>query len=344
MKFSHVRVTLSLAVMVCFAISSLPSRAQLKFSKPIVYDKGVEPSIATLPSGLFVEVHRAFGNLRIWYHIGRLNGTSVTSWGESQPTPANGNQPHVAMNSSGLLIVIHSGNSGRDLYYQVGQIDPNAGVQQSITWLTDFEHWDAGVNASIAMNDDGWIVGVHEGSTSSNLYYRVGRFKNVAAHDYRIDWVKSGRYGSGNSPAVALINYGQRMVMMNGTSKGAEMANQATWIEAGGSVYKVGDATAFPHTGSLPSVAMTESGLVVAVYSYSNGLWQTTGQYQYGGAPIKWNAEERITSEKTQHPDVTVSRMAAIEVDDRSGVLSYSTAALPGASDPGEPAGGGGQE
>jgi hypothetical protein len=342
-KFSHVRVTVSLVVMACFAIGSVPSRAQLKFSKPVVYDRGVDPSIATLPSGLFVEVHRAFKNLRIWYRIGRLNGTSVT-WGESQSTPANGNYPRVAMNSSGLLIVIHSGNSNRDLYYQVGQIDPNAGVQQSITWLTDFEHWDAGVKASIAINDDGWIVGAHEGSTSSNLYYRVGRFKNVAAHDYRIDWVKSGRYGSGSSPAIALINYGQRMVMMNGTSKGAEMANQATWIEAGGSIYKVGDATAFPHTGSLPSVAMTESGLGVAVYSNPNGLWQTTGQYQYGGAPIKWNAEERITSEKSQNSGVTVSRMAAIEVDDRSGDLWYSTAALPGVSDPGEPAGGGGQE
>jgi hypothetical protein len=108
----------------------------------------------------------------------------------------------------------------------------------------------------------------------------------------------SGRYGIGDYPAIALINYGQRMVMMNGTNKVAEMANQATWIEAGGSVYKVGDPTAFPHIGSLPSVAMTESGLVVAVYEYTNGLWQTTGQYQYGGAPIKWNAEGRITSER----------------------------------------------
>jgi hypothetical protein len=177
-----------LVVLGCFAIGSLPSRAQLKFSRPVVYDSGYT-SVATLPSGLFVEVHRSQNNLRIWYHIARLIGTSVTS-GESQRTPANGNQPHVAMNSSGLLIVIHSGNSLRDLYYQVGQIDPNGGVQQSITWLSDFEHWDAGRNASTAINDDGWIVGVHEGATSSNLYYRLGRFKNVAAHDFRIEWVR----------------------------------------------------------------------------------------------------------------------------------------------------------
>jgi hypothetical protein len=66
-------------------------------------------------------------------------------------------------------------------------IDPNGGVDQSLTWLTKEIHWDAGFHARIAMNDNGLIVGVHEtGHASTGMYYRVGHFTNPATWNFKI--------------------------------------------------------------------------------------------------------------------------------------------------------------
>jgi hypothetical protein len=61
---------------------------------------------------------------------------------------------------------------------------------QSITWLTDEIFWDAGFHTSIAINDNGIIVGVHESSdtNNNNLHYRIGHLRNPQNGDYTIQW------------------------------------------------------------------------------------------------------------------------------------------------------------
>jgi hypothetical protein len=98
---------------------------------------------------------------------------------------------------------------GSQVFYQVGKIDPSGPVDQSLTWLTQGIHLDAGFHARIAMNDKGLIVDVHEtGHASTGMYYRVGQFTNPAAGNFTIQW-DSGRgvhYDDGINPHIALNN------------------------------------------------------------------------------------------------------------------------------------------
>jgi hypothetical protein len=162
------------------------------------------PTVAANASGLLLEVHRLQKN---WYYVGQVNGATVT-WGYSQRTGANGNRPSVAMDSNGIVILVHTGFDNDELYYQVGKLNPKLGVNQSITWVTDFGRWDRGSGeSSIAMNDNRVILGVHQSNTGSDaLYNRVGQFTNPSG-DYRIQRLSGHcgiRYGNG-LPALRLI-------------------------------------------------------------------------------------------------------------------------------------------
>jgi hypothetical protein len=137
-----------------------------EFGSVAKYDDGIKPEVAGHSSGLVLEFHQTNGpfDTSLWYRLGTPDGTSVR-WGGSQKSGTSGYWPGVAISKEGYVIVVHSNKrikSGADLYYQVGKVDPYRGTDQSIRWLTDWIHWDAGFHASIAINDKGVIVGVHE--------------------------------------------------------------------------------------------------------------------------------------------------------------------------------------
>jgi hypothetical protein len=126
-------------------VAPVPS---LQFEPTTTYDDGTQTSVAAHPSGLFLEFHRTQDAVdkKIWYHVGTLDGTTVT-WGPSQFSGAEGSWPSVAISNEGYVIVVHSNKltkDGSDLYYQVGKIDPHGDQNQSITWLTELIHWDRG--------------------------------------------------------------------------------------------------------------------------------------------------------------------------------------------------------
>jgi len=52
----------------------------LQWSAAQQYDQGADTSVAVHPSGLVLEVHQshAVGNFGLWYHVGMVNGPSVT--------------------------------------------------------------------------------------------------------------------------------------------------------------------------------------------------------------------------------------------------------------------------
>jgi hypothetical protein len=175
----------------CAAVAAMP--CEPKFSPLAHYDQGTQTSVTAHPSGLVLEFHQTEGlfDSSLWYRLGTLDGPSV-NWEGSRHSGTSGYQPAVAISREGYVIVVYSNKYnkfGSDLYYRVGKVDPYLGNNQSITWLTDTIHWDAGFNGSIAMNHDGVIVGVHEaGQGGDGLYYRVGHLRNPAGGDYTVQW------------------------------------------------------------------------------------------------------------------------------------------------------------
>jgi len=133
-------------------------------------------------------------------------------WGGSQKSGASGYWPAAAISREGYVILVLSDaryKSGSTLHYRVGKINLSGGVDQSIHWVTDFIHWDAGFHASIAINSNNVVVGVHEsGHGGSGLYYRVGHFY-PASGNYTVQWtmpIWGTYYNDGINPHIALNN------------------------------------------------------------------------------------------------------------------------------------------
>jgi hypothetical protein len=152
-----------------------PTGYDVQFGLSRDYDKGAQTSVALHTSGLVVEFHKASGqfNTGIWFHVGKLSGTSI-NWGVSQGFGANGYWPTVAISKEGHVIVVYSTSQfspGSGLRYRVGTIDPAGNENQTIQWRTNILDWDGGFHSSVAINENGVIVAVHESASSNRQLY-----------------------------------------------------------------------------------------------------------------------------------------------------------------------------
>src|SRR5271165_524166 len=157
------------------------SISNLEFDSPVFFGNGLQSSLAANSSGLVLQFNRGPTDDEIWYNVGKLGMTHLV-WGAQQYSGVRGHWPSVALSKEGYVLVVYNDQdrkNGCHLYYRVGKINPQGDQNQSITWLTNVMHWDAGYKASVAINDKGVIVGVHEtGHASNGMYYRVGHLRN----------------------------------------------------------------------------------------------------------------------------------------------------------------------
>jgi hypothetical protein len=232
---------------------------------------GIQPSIAAHSSGLVLEFHHSEDRSAhtFWYHVGKRNGNSVT-WGRSQYSDGTaGYWPAVTLSKEGYVIVVYSRSKYKadsDLHYKVGKIDPYGDQNQSIQWLTSPREWDRGFHSSVAINDHGVIVGVHEtGHSSTGLYYRVGHFRAPAAGDYKIQW-DSGEYGiqydDGINPHIA-INNSNDVVEVH-QDPGESLLHYRRGKINGGLI-EFGGSKRYDNHGQKPAVALLDDGQVIAI-------------------------------------------------------------------------------
>lgn len=239
----------------------------------------------------------------LWYRVGKLDSTGVT-WGPSQQDGSSGHAPSIALTKEGDVLVVHGnrdrdGKNWSDLYYRVGWIDPNGDQNQSITWKSDIIHWNVGFHVSIAMNDNGVIVGVHEaGRGGDGLYYRVGHFKNPALGDFSIEWASGPwgiRYETGVNPGIAINNHDQ-IVEVHQVPNETLLHYRRGHLSGG--VISFGDSRRYDNHAESPAVALLDNGLVLEVHQLG-GLISRTGKLSHPTeiewlTPIKVDDKERV--------------------------------------------------
>lgn len=194
-----------------------------------------------------------------------------------------GNWTTVAISKEGYVILVRSTThfkNGAQLGYWVGQIDPFGGINQSISWLVRDAYWDSGFHSSIAINDHGVIVGVHEaGYNGVNMFYRVGHLANPAAGNYSIVW-DSGRYGTfyddGTNPHISLNNRNE--VVEVHQVPGERLLHYRRGTVSGGTIHFAGSQR-FDDGAERPAVALLDSGFVVELHG---GISARTGRSQPG--------------------------------------------------------------
>ena len=274
------------------ASDALPA-CNVNFGEGTMFGYGLYPKVAVNASGLAVEVEQLDGSIgKISYRIGQVGGSSVT-WGDRYEVPIDpftnlpAYRPSVAITKGGQVIIVWSNSAGRGagevlLWYRVGQVDPNGGANQRILWLTLPYTWDAGFNSSIAVNDNGLIVGVHEsGTNGTGLYYRIGQFTDPP-YSYYIKWTSGQhgiRYTGGVSPNIAINNLNQVIEVHQVQANEMLLHYVRGTISAPYSnIAFAGDQPRYHSNASEPTIALLDSGLVIESQMESGKLGGMVGQ------------------------------------------------------------------
>jgi len=289
---------------------------------------GIQPSVAAHASGLVLEFHNTENRLdtKLWYHVGKRHGNSIT-WGSSQYSDANGTWPTVTLSKEGYVIMVHSNNgykNGSDLYYKVGKIDPYGDQNQTIQWLTGSIHCDNGFHSSIAINDHGVIVGVHETAHSSTgIYYRVGHLRNPAGGDYTIHW-DSGAYGiqydNGINPHIAMNNFNDVVAVHQ--VPGESFLHYRRGKINGGQI-AFGESKRYDNNAEKPAVALLDNGLVINLsisWTGSQNLYARTGTLSDSNPDeIVWRDPVEIPNgNEADYPAVATAGSYAVETHEQS--------------------------
>jgi hypothetical protein len=314
-----------------------PIGCDLLFNRSSVTSHGERGSVALHSSGLvlFFNAEDVPGHKPgISYRVGKLNGTIVT-YGALHSYPTIGYRPAVILSEQGYVILVFSDQdnpNGSDQFYQVGTIDPNGDIHQTIHWRTEVIFYDRGFDTSIAMNDKGVIVGVHEShnGSSTRLYYRVGHLLNPTGGDYRIGWDSGDTgigYDNGVSPHIGINNLNQVVVVHQVPNE--TLVHYRRGIVTGDNHHfatiAFQESKRYGDFARNPAVALLDSGLVLEAHT-DNGLQSRVGALDPSNLQnIDWAPSVKVIGvESVAFPGIATNGNDAIVVYAESEEMLYS--------------------
>lgn len=324
------------------AFATPPIGCDLLFDRSQLTSHGERGSVALHSSGLvlfFNAEDRSDHRPEISYRVGKLNGTVVT-YGALHSYPTIGYRPAVILSEQGYVILVYSDQStpnGSDQFYQVGTIDPNGDINQTISWKTDVTFYDRGFDTSIAMNDNGVFVGVHEShnGSSTRLYYRVGHLINPTDGDYRIGWDSGDMgigYDNGVSPHIGINNLNQVVAVHQVPNE--TLVHYRRGIVTGDAQHHLAtiafqESKRYGDFARDPAVALLDSGLVLEVHT-DNGLQSRVGALDPSNlTSIDWAPSVKIIGVVSiAFPGIATNGKDAIAVYAESNEMFYTAASI----------------
>ena len=249
------------------------------------YDHGETPAVAITRLGRVVEVHRNEMGYRLYHRVGDLNEATII-WKQSIRY-GTGLTPHVAVNNHNVVVEVHKNEAtGRTLYYTVGRL-----TDDRVDWGEPRRTFDyaTGIRPSVALDDAGVVVEVHEAPYYDDLWYKLGKVQGNT-----VEWEGGTKIGRGVSPGVAMNNAGV-VVEVHASSRtaiayrvGHIVGKKIVW---GQNLQITG--------GRDPSVALTDDGTVIITFEYGNknlSRWTgavKNGRIEWSGKPLKFDDGER---------------------------------------------------
>jgi GH18 family chitinase len=296
-------------------VVSLP---RAKFSEFEQYENGFHPSVA-INSELIVEVHQGLDNHDLSYRVGKVGDDLKIQWLHTGNNYTQGFKPSVAINNDGVVVEVHEGLDNHDLSYRVGKVSV---ANPEIQWLHIGDRYTTGFFPSVAINNDGIVVEVHEGEDNHDLSYRVGK---VSVANPEIQWLHIGdRYTTGFNPSVAINNSGIVVEIHSGEDNHdlsyrvgkVSVANpKIDWEPSDNN-----GNNNYDH-GINVSVAINDDGIVVEVHQSEHILSITTWYHlgRISGGKINWVQNESIKSGELPlaRPSVACNVNIAIQVSER---------------------------
>jgi hypothetical protein len=309
--------------------------AETSWSPEMQNDKGAGVDCAVNNAGMVVEVHHSQNYSShpgdVWYNTGKINGESIdwfTVSNDLRHYSSSANDPAVAINDNNQVVEVHSKYSiipTNELYYRTGTLDNTTGI---ITWMVSKE-FDEGIDPSVAINNDGYVVEVHRARTSNKLWYNVGKVQT----DGTITWGSMGdyrNYDTGQFPAVAL-NGDQILEAHNSTTDylwsriGLLDADnkKINWKDSRGkSTYSY----PFEADGSLHADVALNATSSAEIHKSSNNLWFRPGKLS--NTVMAWGRCDKIATTYTESSIAMNSNVILVFFSDASDNLKYRIGTL----------------
>ncbi len=236
--------------------------------------------------------------------------------GNSKVLGSSSVQPSIAISGSNVVTIYRKSLAvSSELYYRSGNIDSNGvlslGIQTNVANNTSI-HADHGETPSIALNNQGIVVEMHEANGHSNaLWTHVGRLDTN--NQQIIHWADhQDSQHEGRVPSVALAYYKQNNIVVATFISNSDSTtiyvmtglidltkNQITWYNKSGTF-----------TGGNPKVAVNNNGCIILAYEDQNGiLTARSGSLNNTGQGINWNGDFTTinTDSNSGSPSVGIS-------------------------------------
>jgi hypothetical protein len=188
-------------------------------------------------------------------------------------------------------------------------------------------YWDRGFHTSIAINDNGFIVGVHESNQGTGLYYRLGQLRNPAEGNYTIAWSSGGvKYDDGINPHIAINNHNQVVEVHQVTGEKLLHYRRGT-VSKGDITFAASQR--YDNNAMQPAVALLDSALVLEVHS-KDGLNSRTGKLDPANSTlIQWSPSVKIGGTASiAFPALATNGRYAFRTHEENSKLYYSGAEI----------------
>jgi hypothetical protein len=243
---------------------------------PDEYDVGTNPCCAINASGVVVEIHQAqLEKGDLYWSVGQVEGVTLRWTGHDPDKYDDGAHPSVALYGNVVLEVHDTTDQlirSPNCWYRTGRV-----VGSSIDWDGEHDEYADGKDPAVAVNRNGVVVEVHNGSDNDSLYWRVGQLTGTA-----LEWNGSGTEEfEATTPSIAVNGAGVVVQVHEFASKlkyaiGQVRGDRIEWH--GEREYD---------SGSYPSVALTEDNYVFEIHEGTRRLFQRVGRVV--GDVIEWN-------------------------------------------------------
>ncbi|MFS1519441.1 PA14 domain-containing protein [Bacillus sp. SCS-151] len=268
------------------------------------------------------------------YRVGQINGSEI-NW-ESNWSYFGGHNADIALdNSSRVISVAQESEDESDLTYVIKEIKHNIYGEPFSTLynISNEVVYANGLNPSIAINDDGTVIAVHE--KDGVLVYNTGYINQD-----RIEWNNEdgdGRaigteYATGQNPTVDINSNGTIVVAHRGVNNNPDKMYYAvgelqqngviTWSETRDNGRSRGTVYAF--NGDMPKISITDKGDVFETHVETDEDMVSYGKYDVfvnkghiRDGKIYWSAAdtEGITHDDPQFPNSSIISNIATNYD-----------------------------
>ena len=260
--------------------------------------RALAPAAALTPSGDVVIGYEGTDEQRLWLVSGRFAPSDLTRFptftggehGLTLPGDSGrrGRTPAVAVAPDGRLVMIYEGTDAHRLWYLSGFLDNTGGFRGSEFSLTEGDA-RRGFTPSIAIDRDGRVIVVYQGTDEQKLWYVSG----YVSADGRIvgdeHALTQGDHRRGASPAVAFAPNGRVVVVYQGTDE------QKLWYVSGivdhdGRI--VGDEFSLTEDASRrgyhPTITFDDAGTIAILYEGTDEskLWYVCGGIDRSGRVV----------------------------------------------------------